>query len=264
MGSLKRHVPAALRRRLHRFLTDAVPTAAIPIVGSFHPGGELATIHHTREALAAIFLSGDGIEIGALHQPLKVPEAARVRYVDRMATPELKTQYPELAALPLVDVDIIDNGETLATVADGTQAFVVANHFLEHCQNPFQTVQNIFRVLRPGGLLYMAVPDKRYSFDSARPCTTLDHLARDYAEGPQISKRAHFEEWSRLVNKRADAALVEEEVQHLMNIDYSIHFHVWGAAELAEFLLALRDYVTLELELFLRNGPENLFVLRKV
>ena len=244
-------------------LTTGTASPAIPVVPSFQPGGELTTIHHTREAVASVFLRGEGIEIGALHQPLRVPEAARVKYVDRMAVPDLKVQYPELASLPLVPVDFIDNGETLATIASASQDFAIANHFLEHCQNPFQTLQNFFRVLRPRGVIFMAVPDKRYSFDAARPCTTIEHLTRDYVEGPEVSKRAHFEEWSRLVNKRTDPALVDEEVQHLINIDYSIHFHVWGAAELLEFLIALRAYVSFEPELFLRNGPETLFVLRK-
>ena len=263
MPSFRERLPAGFRRRVREMLTTGNASPAIPVVQSFLPGGDLPTIHHTRETVASIFLRGEGIEIGALHQPLRIPEAARVKYVDRMAATDLTSQYAELAALPLVHVDIIDNGETLATIADASLDFAIANHFLEHCQNPFQTLQNFFRVLRPGGVIFMAVPDKRHSFDADRPCTTIEHLTRDYVEGPEGSKRAHFEEWSRLVNKRTDPALVDEEVRHLINIDYSIHFHVWGAAELLEFLLALRTYVSFEPELFLRNGPETIFVLRK-
>jgi SAM-dependent methyltransferase len=233
-------------------------------VGSFHQAGELSTLLETRAAVAAVFLRGEGIEVGALHQPLKAPAEARVRYVDRMPTAQLRAQYPELGDLPLIEPDIIDNGETLTTLPENSQDFVVGNHFLEHCQDPFRTLQNIFRVLRPGGVLFMAVPDKRFSFDADRPCTTLAHLDRDYAEGPAWSKRDHFEEWSRLVNKRTDPALVAEEIVHLMNIDYSIHYHVWGAAELIEFLQALHRYVGHELEMFIRSGPENIFVLRRV
>ena len=263
MPSFRERLPAGLRRRVREMLTTGNAAPALPVVPSFQPGADLTTIHHTREAVAGIFLRGEGIEIGALHQPLRMPAAARVKYVDRMAASDLTSQYAELAGLPLVHVDIIDNGETLATLADASQDFAVANHFLEHCQNPFQTLQNFFRVLRPDGVIFMAVPDKRYSFDSDRPCTTIEHLTRDYVEGPAASKRGHFEEWSRLVNKRTDPALVDEEVRHLINIDYSIHFHVWGAAELLEFIIALRTYVRFEPELFLRNGPETVFVLRK-
>src|SRR5262249_31288180 len=159
--------------------------------------------HRTREQIASGFLRGDGIEIGALHQPLKVPSGTRVKYVDRMTSADLRRQYEELAGTPLVETDIIDNGEQVTTFGDGTQDFVIANHFLEHCQNPIQTFQNLFRVLKPSGVLYLAVPDKRFTFDVDRECTTIDHLMRDFEEGPGWSKRQHFEEWSRLVNKRA-------------------------------------------------------------
>lgn len=220
-------------------------------------------IHRVRESVAVAFLRGDGLEIGALHQPLRVPSSARVRYVDRMKAADLYRQYEDLAEVTLVETDIIDNGETLATVADTTQDFVIANHFIEHCENPILTFQNLFRVLKIGGVLFMAVPDKRFTFDADRPCTSIDHLVRDYAEGPAWSKRQHFEEWSRLVNKRTTEAQVDEEVRHLLNIGYSIHYHVWDARELMRFMVALRDYIRCELELFLRNGMETILVLRK-
>jgi predicted SAM-dependent methyltransferase len=221
------------------------------------------TIHGTREAIAAAFLNGEGLEIGALHQPLVVPSSVRVKYVDRMTAPDLRHQYVELADQPLVETDIVDNGELLTTIGDGTQDFVIANHFIEHCQNPLLTVQNLLRVLKPAGVVYMAVPDKRFSFDVDRPCTTIEHLMRDFSEGPAWSKRQHFEEWSRLVNKRSDERQVEEETAHLIGMDYSIHFHVWGAAELLELLVTLQRLFRFETELFLRNGPESILILRK-
>ena len=227
------------------------------------PSDSSRTIHETREGIAAAFLHGEGIEIGALHQPLVVPSSVRVKYIDRMTAADLRRQYVDLAAHPLVETDIIDNGELLGTIGDGTQDFVIANHFIEHCQNPLLTVQNLRRVLKPAGVVYMAVPDKRFSFDVDRPCTTVEHLMRDFSEGPAWSKRQHFEEWSRLVNKRSDERLVEEEVTHLINMDYSIHFHVWGAAELLEFILTLQRLFRFETELFLRNGPESIVILRK-
>jgi SAM-dependent methyltransferase len=221
------------------------------------------TTSDTRRAIAAAFLHGDGIEIGALHQPLIVPRTARVNYVDRMTVAGLRQHYPELANAPLVETDIVDDGETLATIADATQDFVIANHFIEHCENPLLTFRNLLRVLKPGGIVFMAVPDKRFTFDVDRPCTTLDHVLRDFSEGPEWSKRQHYEEWSRLVNKHTDPSEVNAEAQHLIDMKYSIHFHVWSAPELLELVQALRRIVQFELELFLRNGMESLIILRK-
>ena len=82
-----------------------------------------------RAAFAASYLSGEGIEIGALHQPLAVPPQAHVRYVDRMTSPDLRREYPELAGWDLTEVDIVDDGEKLTTIAADSQDFIIANHF---------------------------------------------------------------------------------------------------------------------------------------
>ena len=217
-----------------------------------------------REAIAARYLSGDGIEIGALHNPLRVPRGARVRYVDRMPVAELEQHYPELRGQRLVDVDVIDDGERLETVADGSLDFVIANHFLEHCQDPLGALGNMLRVLREGGVLYLAVPDKRFTFDVDRPVTPSEHLLADHREGPERSRRQHFEEWARLVD-RVDDADVERHATHLLEQDYSIHFHVWTQADVFELLqLARRELgAGFDVELAARNGHENVFVLRK-
>jgi predicted SAM-dependent methyltransferase len=217
-----------------------------------------------RDAIAARYLRGEGLEIGALHNPLPVPEQARVRYVDRMSTAELRRQYPELDRRPLVDVDVIDDGERLESVPDGSVDFVIANHFLEHCQNPIGTVGTMFRVVRPGGIVYLAVPDKRFTFDVDREITSTQHVLDDHRKGPEGSRRRHFEEWARFVEK-VDDAEVGAHATKLLEDDYSIHFHVWTQADALELLSVARRELALEfdVEVAIRNGHENVFVLRK-
>jgi len=48
-----------------------------------------------------------------------------------------------------------------------------------------------------------------------------------------------------------------------MEIDYSIHYHVWTQSEMLELLVAFRKMVSFEVELCLKNGPEVIFILRK-
>jgi ubiquinone/menaquinone biosynthesis C-methylase UbiE len=216
-----------------------------------------------REFVADTFIRGQGIEIGALHMPLSVPRSAKVKYVDRFSIEDLRKHYPELNDKALVKVDIIADGETLETVRDSTQDFVIANHFIEHCQNPIGALINMFRVLKPGGVLYLAIPDKRNSFDSDRPVTTLEHVIRDYEEGPAWSRRGHFEEWTKLVNKVEDDEEAEKQIALNLSIDYSIHYHVWTQAEMLELVLALRKMISFELELCLKNEAEVIFILRK-
>jgi predicted SAM-dependent methyltransferase len=217
-----------------------------------------------RKAIANRYLRGDGIEIGALHNPLPVPSSARVRYVDRMAVPALERQYPELRRQKLVNVDIIDDGERLTRVPGASQDFVIANHFLEHCQDPIGALESMFRVLRPGGILYLAVPDRRFTFDAGRPVTSLEHVLEDHRAGPDGSRQEHFEEWARLVD-HVDDDEIEHRVARLLEADYSIHFHVWEQSHVFDLLQLARREVGLEfdVELATRNGHENLFVLRK-
>jgi predicted SAM-dependent methyltransferase len=216
-----------------------------------------------REFVADTFIRGYGIEIGALHMPLGVPRSAKVKYVDRFSVEELRNHYPELNDKDLVKVDIITDGETLEGVLDSTQDFVIANHFIEHCQDPIGALINMFRVLKPGGVLYLAIPDKRNSFDRDRPVTTLEHVVRDYEEGPVWSRRQHFEEWTRLVNKVEDDEEAEKQIALNLSIDYSIHYHVWTQAEMLELVVAVRKMASFELELCLKNEAEVIFILRK-
>src|SRR5438093_12218189 len=216
-----------------------------------------------RRTIARSYLRGDGLEIGALHNPLKVPPAARVKYVDRLGVPDLRREYPELAGKALVTVDILDDGETLASVRDGTQDFVIANHFIEHCEDPIGALRNMLRVLRAGGVLYLAIPDKRYTFDKDRPVTPMEHLMRDFQEGPAWSRRPHYEEWTRLVNRVADGAHLEREIEDLMAKRAPIHFHVWTQAELLDLVSRLQRMWAFEVELMFKRDNEVLFILRK-
>lgn len=216
----------------------------------------------TRRELAGRHLRGEGLEIGALHRPLPLPAGAHARYVDRMDVADLRRHYPELADLPLVDVDVVDDGERLTTVADGAVDFVIANHFIEHTQDPISTIESHLRVLRPGGVLYLAVPDKRHTFDLYREVTPLAHVVRDRREGPAWSRATHFEEWARHVDNADD---VEARARELEEMDYSIHFHVWTPEAFTELLEHARDVEGLPFEIAetRSNGHEFIAVLRR-
>jgi hypothetical protein len=185
-----------------------------------------------------------------------------------MGVEDLRGHYPELSDVDLVPVDVVDDGETLGTVAPASQDFIIANHFLEHTQSPITTLASHLRVLRSGGILYMAIPDKRETFDRQRPLTTLEHVLRDHAEGPAWSRKGHFEEWAHQVLPILVGLPPEEApatAQNLQDIDYSIHFHVWTPETLMTMLLHCRDELgfPIDLEALQRNAHEFIVVLRK-
>jgi SAM-dependent methyltransferase len=229
-----------------------------------------------RLGLAEHFLCGEGLEIGPLHQPLAAPPHAKVRYVDRMKVDELRHEYPELADWNLTEPDVVDDGERLTTIPEGSQDFIVANHFLEHCENPIGAIETHLGKLKPGGVLFYAVPDKRFTFDFRRPVTPLEHMVSDYLEGPQGSRGEHYDEWVRLVTDEESPAVgtpeqaasddwATQKARELEADAYSIHMHVWTQAEFLQLILDCRQRFdeAFEIEAAARQGFEFIVVLRK-
>jgi SAM-dependent methyltransferase len=225
-----------------------------------------------RSLLARTFLRGDGIEIGALHNPLPVPDGVKVRYVDRLSRGDLYRHYPELEQFDLVEVDIIDNGEALEKIPSKSQDFVIANHFLEHCQDPIATLKNFARVLEAGGIVYMALPDKRFTFDQDRPRTSLEHLIEDHRGGPERSRDQHYREWVTLVEphfqrRYEGGAVVASRVAELQAQGYSIHFHAWVPEDVSELLRHCIEQERLPFEILFagefNDNHEMIYVLRK-
>ncbi|MBW2369411.1 MAG: methyltransferase domain-containing protein [Deltaproteobacteria bacterium] len=217
-----------------------------------------------RNRIAEQYLAGNGIEIGALQNPLKVPTGVQVTYVDRMGNADLFKHYPELSGHKLVPVDVIDDGEILATIDRSSQDFIIANHFLEHCQNPIGALAVWAQRLKPRGTAYIAIPDMRFSFDHRRPPTPWAHLLDDYNGETNQSRHAHYREWTRLVLGVPELQ-VDAVAEDLMNRDYSIHFHTWTATSFREFLSnCTKDLgFPLGLRAFIRNGGEIIAILIK-
>jgi SAM-dependent methyltransferase len=206
---------------------------------------DLATF---RDDLACRYLRGDGIEIGALHRPLRMPRSARVRYVDVLSREELlATHTSAVYGNPkwVADTDVIDDGERLSTFADGSLDFVVANHMIEHTDDPIAALTQLVRVLRVGGTLFLTLPDARHTFDALRPRTTVEHLIRDHSDGPAISREDHYREWAAVECLTGESA--EERVRQFARERSRHHFHVWELEGFLELLGAIDLPVRLEL-----------------
>lgn len=194
-----------------------------------------------REELAIRYLRGEGIEIGALDWPLAVPHGVRVRYVDHAADAQLRATYAtELSMFgrDLVIPDVVDEAETLHTFADASLDFVIANHVLEHAEDALAALESFTRVVRPGGVVFLTLPDARHTFDAPRRRTTVEHLLADHRNGADASRREHYAECARLI-EGVPAELVAQRVEQMDASGERIHFHVWELATFLELLLAL-------------------------
>jgi SAM-dependent methyltransferase len=220
----------------------------------------------TRDDLAFRYLRGDGIEIGAFNAPLRVPAAARVRYVDHASADELRELYADelyMHGRPLVEADVIDEGERLSKFADESLDFVIANHMLEHVEDPISALHHFLRVLRPGGILFLTLPDPRHNFDRDRPRTSVEHLLRDHSDGPEASRREHYEEWARFIEGVPEARIADRADEFAVNAARH-HFHVWELDTFVGFLTAIEPPADLEaaqatekeFAVILRKNPE--------
>jgi len=218
-----------------------------------------------RARVAARFLTGSGIEIGALDAPTPLPRGTSVRYVDVRPTRRLAEHYPELDARTFVPVDVVDDGERLSRFADASIDFLIANHMLEHCENPLGTMRNHLRKVKPGGMLFYAMPDMRMGFDRERSLTPFEHVVADDADGGTASRRVHHLEFARFANGIAEDAEVERVAEENLRHGYSIHFHVWDASAWLEFLCRSREFLGRQFETrhFEFTGTEIISVLRR-
>lgn len=143
-----------------------------------------------------------GLEVGALDNPIVPPDTPGIFYVDHVDTPTLREKYkehPNVHLDKLVEVNGVWGEKTLAEAAASVAPvdFFVASHVIEHVPNLIGWLQEIDSVLKPGGHVGLAVPDRRFTFDYLRRETGLAevltaHLAK--ARTPMVQQIIdHFE-----------------------------------------------------------------------
>ena len=224
-----------------------------PILGGRRPRSH-------RSLVAQKYLRGKGAEIGAFGSPCLVPFGASTTYIDRVPA-SYWSQFPEYAGAKIVEPDIIDDGISLSKVETDSLDFLVAAHMLEHSDDPITALKNWIRVVRSGGHLLVVVPDKRFTFDSKRPVTPLEHFFRDHEEGPGTSAAEHYRDIAINCMGLTDET---EITSFISKSEPAVHFHTWTFETFLEFLIAANNYLgrpyeILEAQL---NAVEDLAVLK--
>jgi SAM-dependent methyltransferase len=191
--------------------------------------------------LLARHLVGSGIEVGPGQHPfpLSLP-GVHVQYVDRWRAHESAELFPQLAAQgTFAEPDLIANFNTdrLAPVADNSQDFVIASHVLEHLAEPIGFLAEIHRVLRPGGVSLILLPDRHRTNDRGRDPTPLPHLVAEYEAGVDEISDAHLLEWLEHRGKRIGNTPDEQGQTFDRYRRRSIHVHCWDAPEFLEVVL---------------------------
>ncbi len=217
-----------------------------------------------RSELSYRYLRGSGVEIGALQSPLALRPDTHVRYVDRLTLAQARAHYPELDSLALVDPSIIADAATLSPVADRSVDFVIANHVLEHLTDPLAALGEWLRVVRPGGYVYVAIPEHTNPLDRLREVTPLDHIVDDFKfrAQRQALDREHYREWVASTRPQMPPDQRAKAESDLVSQGYAIHFHTFSAGTFSGLLQAAEQYFPAErVELRRTYGtPSNEFI----
>lgn len=129
-----------------------------------------------------------GVEIGPYHAPLcPKRDGWMVRVLDVVDTATLRRVAAADRNIPkgadIERVDIVCSAQDIALhVPWGSLDFVVSSHNFEHLPNPLGFLRAVEKVLKPGGVLSMVVPDYRRCFDTFRSPTTLGDMLEAFVE----------------------------------------------------------------------------------
>ncbi|WP_066360813.1 methyltransferase domain-containing protein [Aliarcobacter cryaerophilus] len=89
------------------------------------------------------YFAGCGIDIGGKPDPLSLYESL----------------FPLIKGIKIWDIDDGD-AQFLDSINDESYDFVHSSHCLEHLNDPFEGINNWFRILKKGGYLILTIPDE--------------------------------------------------------------------------------------------------------
>jgi len=101
-----------------------------------------------------------GCEVWGIDQNMAGIEAARTQF------PQYRFDWYEGDALPY---------------ADALFDAVMLNHVIGHVRNPYQSIHEITRILRPGGRVGIVTPNRNYKF-----CMLSSNLFNNYQPDPTV------------------------------------------------------------------------------
>ncbi len=119
-------------------------------------------------------------------------------------------------------VDYSQDDHSLPDIKASELDYVCSSNVLEHLTNPIKALLEWLRILKPGAILWLKVPDKRKTFDRTRERTKLEHLILDFENGVAVDDPTHVEDH----NKNSNPPRNETHPY--------VHNHVWISDDIVE------------------------------
>jgi len=127
-----------------------------------------------------------GLEIGAFDLPFIAPGEGNVEFLDYATTEELRERARSAEGHSPDFVTPVNYVATLgdwAEVPEGHYDWIAAAHVIEHAPSMIDWLRTAARRLKNNGILFLVIPDKRYTFDYFRPESTLGKILEDHFLG---------------------------------------------------------------------------------
>lgn len=127
-----------------------------------------------------------GLEIGPRNAPLVAKSDGDVRYVDYASVEEIRAAWDKphlIDPATFVDVDLVWGETPLGELAGAPVDYIVASHVIEHVPDLAGWLGELHGALKPDGLLGLAVPDRRFTFDLFRPESSLAEVVEAHLLG---------------------------------------------------------------------------------
>jgi SAM-dependent methyltransferase len=143
---------------------------------------------HRKEIITALIDKGGlGLEIGPSINPVaRKADGYKVHIVDHLSQADLLLKYQDhgVKLENIEPVDFIWKGEPLREVVNNGLVYdwIIASHVIEHVPDPIRFLRDCQTILKPGGIISLAIPDKRYCFDALRSPSSPGDLLQAFLE----------------------------------------------------------------------------------
>jgi 2-polyprenyl-3-methyl-5-hydroxy-6-metoxy-1,4-benzoquinol methylase len=119
-----------------------------------------------------------GLEVGASFRPVAPrSKGYNIEIVDHASAEDLRKKYAgkdPAVVNNIEDVTYVWQGGSLVDLIGERErySYIIASHVIEHTTDIVRFLQDCEALLKPDGVLILAVPDKRYCLDFFRPVST--------------------------------------------------------------------------------------------
>jgi len=243
--------------------------ASLPLFSRFILSFTVNRLYELRNDYALRYITGSGYEIGAQNSPLMCTNADRIMYIDYLSRTESAQKY-NIQENKCVEVDIIADANDLTCIPPDSASFIIANHVLEHCQNPVSTLQGWMRILRTKGILFLTLPNyKANEFDFEKSPTSVNHFIEDSrkaSRGEDIATE-HIKEHIQLIDgiDPYDKERFSRRYREIVASNLHTHYHVFDRKNVLELLHVIHRQAPIRIvnSFAYADSFELLFILEK-